>query len=165
MVKAKKKEKGAEADGIRVVCRNRRASHDYDLQDHYEAGLVLHGTEVKSLRGGTANLLDAYVRVEGDEAWLINAEIGAYTHGNIMNHLPKRKRKLLLHRREIAKLAGVASERGHTIVPLSIYFKGGIAKLEIATAKGKKVHDKRETLKKQSAEREMKREMLSRNRR
>src|SRR3954452_22388543 len=138
-------------DEIRDVCRNRRASHEYEILDQLECGLVLTGTEVKSLRDGQAMLEDAYAKIEDGELWLIGSDIPEYTMGNRMNHKPKRKRKLLLHRREIAKFAGKASEKGFTLVPLRLYFKGGRAKVELAIARGKQLHDKRQDLKKAEA--------------
>ena len=161
MAKAAKKDS---PDGTVNVCRNRRATHDYEILDRIECGVVLVGTEVKSLRGGYANLEDAYARIDDGEVWLIGAEIPEYTFGNRLNHKPKRPRKLLLHRREIDKFAGKAAERGHTLVPLRMYFRDGRAKVEIAVARGKKEFDKRESAKKQEAQREIKRAMTDRNR-
>jgi SsrA-binding protein len=138
-----------------VICRNRRATHEYTIHDTLECGLVLVGTEVKSLRDGHAMLDDAYAKVEGDELWLIGCEIPEYVAGNRMNHKPKRTRKLLAHKREIGKLVGKASQQGFTLVPLRLYFKDGRAKVEIAVAKGKQAHDKRQTLKTKEARREM----------
>jgi SsrA-binding protein len=161
MAKSKGKD---EAPAEKVVCRNRRALHQYEIIETFEAGMVLKGTEVKSLRAGHANLEDAYARLEGDELWLLKAEIPEYAMGNIMNHEPKRKRKLLLHRREIEKFAKGTSERGFTIVPLKIYFRRGHAKIELAIGKGKKTHDKRETLKAKTAKRDMQRAMGPRRR-
>ncbi len=153
-----------EADGIRVVCRNRRAFHDYTVQEVLECGLVLTGTEVKSLRERSASLEDAYAKVEGGEVWLIGSDIPEYSMGNRMNHKPKRPRKLLLHRREIAKFAGKAEQRGFTLVPLRIYFKNGRAKVELAVARGKQLHDKREAQKKADAEREIRKVLTDRRR-
>ncbi len=153
--------KGGE-DHVRDVCRNRRAFHDYEVMDRLECGLVLAGTEVKSLRMQGASLDEAYAKVEKDEVWLIGCDIPEYAMGNLLNHKPRRPRKLLLHRREIAKFAGGASQRGFTLVPLRLYFKNGRAKVEIAVCKGKQVHDKRESLKKSDAQREIKREMAKR---
>lgn len=153
------------ADGTVNICRNRRAAHDYDILDRVECGLVLVGTEVKSLRDGHANLEDAYARVDDGEVWLIGAEIPEYTFGNRLNHKPKRPRKLLLHRREIDKFAGKAGDKGLTLVPLRMYFKDGRAKVELAVAKGKQSHDKRESLKKADAKREIDRAMTSRRKR
>ena len=144
---------------IKDICRNRRAFHEYEVLDRLECGLVLTGTEVKSLRDGHASLEDAYARVEGDEVWLIGSDIPEYAMGNRMNHKPKRPRKLLLHRREIEKFAGKASQRGFTLVPLSLYFKQGRAKVELAVARGKQLHDKRQDQKKAEAQREIRRAM------
>src|SRR5581483_2238317 len=152
-----------DSDGELVhVCRNRRAAHEYEIHDTIECGVVLLGTEVKSLRDGHASLEDAYAKVEDGELWLLGCEIPEYAMGNVMNHKPKRPRKLLLHRREIARFAGKASQKGFTLVPLRLYFKNGLAKIELAVAKGKQTHDKRETLKKKDAEREIKRAMSQR---
>jgi SsrA-binding protein len=149
-------------DDVKVVCRNRRASHEYELSDRLECGVVLVGTEVKSLRDGHCSLDGSYAKVEADELWLIDCEIPEYAMGNQLNHKPKRDRKLLVHRRELAKFAGKASERGYTLVPTSVYFKNGRAKVEIAVARGKQLHDKRQSLKKAEAQREMKRAMSRR---
>jgi SsrA-binding protein len=157
-----KSEKKDNADGIVNVCRNRRATHEYAIHDRIECGVVLVGTEVKSLRDGHANLEDAYARIDDGEVWLIGAEIPEYPFGNRLNHKPKRNRKLLLHRREIDKFAGKASERGFTLVPLRLYFKDGLAKVELAVAKGKQAHDKRESLKRADAKREIDRAMSRR---
>lgn len=126
---------------------NRSAGHNYFLIDRYEAGLVLTGTEVKSAKDGKIQLKESFAEVQDDEIWLLNAHISEYSHGNIMNHAPARKRKLLLHRSEINKLRAETREKGLTIVPTKLYLKGGRIKLEIATAKGKKFHDKREATK------------------
>ncbi len=156
-----KKSKDPDED-IKIVCRNKRALHEYNLYDAMECGIVLTGTEVKSLRDGTANLEDAYAKIVSGELWLIGSDIPEYSMGNRLNHKPKRQRKLLLHRREIAKFAGKASERGYTLVPLKLYFKGGRAKVEVAVARGKQFHDKRHDLKKADAEREIRRAMKDR---
>jgi SsrA-binding protein len=153
-----------EAEGIKVICRNRRAFHEYLIHETLECGIVLTGTEVKSLREGISSLEEAYAKIEGDELYLIGSEIPEYSMGNRMNHKPKRPRKLLLHRREIAGFAGKASQRGYTLVPLRLYFKNGKAKVEIAVATGKKMHDKREALKKADAQREIRRAMSERKR-
>lgn len=147
------------------ICRNRRVTHDYEILDRIECGLVLVGTEVKSLRDGHGNLEDAYARVDDGEVWLIGAEIPEYTFGNRLNHKPKRPRKLLLHRREIAKFAGKASEKGFTLVPLRMYFKQGRAKVELGVGKGKQTHDKRDSLKKADAKRDIDRAMAARRKR
>ena len=149
-------------DTIKMVCRNRRATHEYELTDKLECGVVLVGTEVKTLRDGHCSLDDAYAMIEKDELWLVGCEIPEYPMGNRLNHAPKRTRKLLLHRRELAKFAGKATERGYTLVPLCVYFKNGRAKVEVAIGRGKKSHDKRESLKKAEAKREMDRAMTRR---
>jgi SsrA-binding protein len=138
--------------------RNKKAYHDYEILEKIEAGIELKGSEVKSLREGKASIKEAYVRIENGEVFLVNAHISPYTHGGLFNHDPKRKRKLLLHKREIKRLAGKVQERGLTIVPLRIYFnKRGWAKVEIALVKGKKKHEKREAIKRREAEREIQR--------
>ena len=151
-------------DEIKDVCRNRRAFHEYEVLDRLECGLVLTGTEVKSLRDGHASLDDAYAKIDGGEVWLIGSDIPEYAMGNRMNHKPKRPRKLLLHRREIAKFAGKASQRGFTLVPLKMYFKDGRAKVELAVARGKQLHDKRQDAKKADAQKEIRRAMSDRRR-
>lgn len=151
----KAKGKKDEADGIHVVARNRRARFEFDLLEKVEAGIVLTGTEVKSLRNGKASLEEAYASVERGEVWLNGCDIPEYLQANRMNHKPKRPRKLLLHRKEIEKVASKSGERGLTLVPLQIYFKKGIAKVEICVAKGRKLYDKRDALKKQDAKRDM----------
>lgn len=142
-------------DGIKMVSRNRKASHEYELTDRLECGIVLLGTEVKTLRDGHCSLEGSYAKIDEDELWLIDCEIPEYGMGNRLNHKPKRVRKLLLHRRELAKFAGTATEKGYTLVPTSLYFKDGRAKVEIAVGRGKQMHDKRESLKKAEAKREM----------
>jgi len=139
------------------ICINKEATHLYFIEERFEAGLVLRGTEVKSLREGRANLKESYARVSGDEIFLVNCHISPYSHGNQLNHDPLRSRKLLLHRREIRKLIGKVSEKGFTLVPISMYFSDGKAKLELGLGKGKKLHDKRETMKERVANREMER--------
>jgi SsrA-binding protein len=141
--------------GIKTVARNRKARHEYELLEKVEAGLVLTGTEVKSLRNGKANLEDAYAEIDKGEVWLLGCDIPEYLQANRMNHVPRRRRKLLLHRREIAKLDSKSGEKGLTLVPLSIYFKKGIAKVELSVARGRKTYDKREAIKKQDAKRDM----------
>ncbi|QEH33029.1 SsrA-binding protein [Aquisphaera giovannonii] len=160
--KAAAKGKPPADDGIKVVARNRKAKHEYDLLEKLEAGIVLTGTEVKSLRNGKANLEDAYAEVDREEVWLHGCDIPEYLQANRMNHVPKRKRKLLLHRREIDKLGARTSEKGLTIIPLSIYFKKGMAKVELFIAKGRKTYDKREAIKKQDAKRDIDRAMRRR---
>jgi len=159
MAGSKKKD---EDEGIKLICRNKRAFHEYEVSDRLECGIVLTGTEVKSLRDGQGNLEDAYAKIEAGEVWLIGSDIPEYAMGNRMNHTPKRPRKLLLHRREIAKFAGKATQRGYTLVPLRMYFKQGLAKVELAIARGKQMHDKRETEKKADAQREIRRAMTER---
>lgn len=142
-------------DKHKVVAENRRARFDYFVEDRLEAGIALTGTEVKSLRVGEGSIAESYAGVEGDEIWLINASIPEYSHGNRQNHEPRRPRKLLLKGREIAKLQGAVTRQGLTLVPLSIYFNSrGRAKVELAIARGKKMHDKREVQKERDWKRE-----------
>src|SRR5215831_17635076 len=152
---ARDKKHDDKEEGIKTVCRNKRAFHEYAILDKLECGLALTGTEVKSLRAGHASLEDAYARLQDGEVWLIGCDIPEYEMGNVYNHKPKRPRKLLLHRREIAKFVGKASQRGFTLVPLRMYFKHGLAKVEIAVAKGKQMHDKRQALKDADAKRDI----------
>ena len=148
-------EKGAAArEAVKTVATNRRAFHEYHVEERLEAGVALTGTEVKSLREGRASLADGYVAVAGREAWLWNVHIPPYTAGSWNNPDPKRKRKLLLHRREIDRLAGKIQRSGATCIPLSIYFKGSRAKVQIALVTGKKLRDKRETIRRREADRE-----------
>ena len=151
-------------EDIQLICRNKRAFHEYQISDTLECGIVLQGTEVKSLRDGAANLEDAYAKIDGGEVWLLGSDIPEYAMGNKLNHKPKRPRKLLLHKREIAKFAGKATERGFTLVPLKLYFKEGRAKVEIAVARGKQAHDKRQDQKKAEAQRDIRRAMTDRRR-
>jgi SsrA-binding protein len=148
--------------GIKIVARNRKARHEYELLERVEAGMVLTGTEVKSLRNGKANLEDAYAEINDGEIWLLGCDIPEYLQANRMNHVPKRPRKLLLHGREIAKLGTKSGEKGLTLVPLSIYFKKGIAKVELSVARGRKTYDKREALKQQEAKRDIDRALRKR---
>ena len=142
----------------KTLSDNRQAGHNFFLLDHYEAGLALTGTEVKAAKAGKVQLREAYATVDNNEAWLLNAHISEYSHGNRLNHEPRRQRKLLLKNREIAKLQGAITRQGLTLVPLSIYFNGtGRAKVELALARGKKVHDKRETIKERDWKREQQR--------
>ena len=145
--------------GQKVVASNRKARHDYAIIDVYEAGMVLSGTEVKALRAGRASLIDGYATIDGGEAWLENVHIPEYSQGTWNNHLTRRRRKLLLNRQEINKLARETKESGLTLVPLSLYFKDGRAKVEIALARGKREFDKRQTLKEQQDTREAARAM------
>jgi len=148
--------------GRQVVARNRRARHDYHIIDVYEAGLALTGTEVKSLRAGRASLADGFAMVSGGEAWLHNVHIPEYTQGTWTNHEPRRIRKLLLHKKEIDKLASETAERGLTLVPLSLYFSDGKAKIELAVARGKHTYDKRHELARRDAAREVDRALRRR---
>lgn len=155
----------AKEKGRKLIAQNKKARHDYHILDTYEAGLVLMGTEVKSLRQGRASLVDGFVQLDGHEAWLHNVHVPEYSQGTWTNHSARRKRKLLLHRDEIDKLESKAQETGHTIVPLSLYFKDGRAKIEIALAKGKKEYDKRQTLREKQDRREAERAMSAVRRR
>jgi SsrA-binding protein len=150
---------GARQRDAQPIARNRRARHDYEVLDTVEAGLVLLGPEVKSLRDGKANLSDAYATVRGGELWLVNAHISPYPQAGRENPDPRRDRKLLLHRGEIARLSGEIAERGMTLVPLALYWKGGRAKVELGVARGKRRLDKREAIRRREHEREMERAM------
>ena len=150
---------------VKTVATNRRAFHEYHVEERLEAGVALTGTEVKSLREGRASLVDGYVAVERGEAWLWNVHVPPYTAGSWNNPDPKRKRKLLLHRREIDRLAGKIQRSGATCIPLSIYFKGARAKVQIALVTGKKLRDKRETIRRREAEREARAAMKAARRR
>jgi len=146
----------------KLIVDNRRARHDYQLLERVEAGLVLTGTEVKSLRDGRASLQQAYADVRAGEAWLVGAHISVYDQGNIANHDPDRERKLLLHKKEVASLAGKVAQRGLTLVPTKLYFKNGRVKVELALARGKEVRDKRRDIAKREADRDMQRAIKSR---
>ena len=148
--------------GVKVVARNRRARHNYHIEDTFEAGLVLTGTEVKSLRAGRASLAEAFGQISGGELWLHGLHIPEYAQGTWTNHEPRRTRKLLLHRKEIDRLASQVAERGFTIVPLSLYFSGGKAKVELALARGKRTYDKRHDLAQRDAAREVDRALRRR---
>lgn len=155
------KERNEAAD--KVVATNRKAFHDYFIEERYEAGIMLQGTEVKSLREGRVNLQDSYASVRGSEMFLHQCHISPYSHGNIMNHDPTRVRKLLLHKTEIHKLLGKTQQKGLTLIPLRIYFsKRGYAKVELGLAKGKKLYDRRETIKTREAGREVQRAIKER---
>ncbi|GHC69933.1 SsrA-binding protein SmpB [Streptomyces cinnamoneus] len=154
-----------ETTGRKLVAQNKKARHDYHILDTYECGMVLTGTEVKSLRQGRSSLVDGFVQIDGGEAWLHNAHIPEYAQGTWTNHSARRKRKLLMHRAEIDKLDSKSQETGHTIVPLAIYFKEGRAKVEIALAKGKKEYDKRQTLREKQDTRESNRAIAAARRR
>jgi len=157
---ASKKPKAADKGPVRtVVANNKKARHDYLVEDVFEAGIVLSGTEVKALRMGRASLVDGFVLIDRGEAWLEGVHIPEYFQGTWNNHAPRRKRKLLLHKDEIVRLGHKVQEKGHTIVPLSLYFLDGRAKVEIALARGKKEYDKRQTLREQQDMREAQRAM------
>jgi SsrA-binding protein len=155
----------AREQGRKLIAQNRKARHNYDIEDTYEAGIVLTGTEVKSLRAGRASLVDGYAEVRDGEVWLRNVHIPEYDQGSWTNHEPRRSRKLLMRRDEISRLIGKTRERGLTLVPLSLYFKDGYAKVEIALAKGKRTHDKRQALAEKQAKREAERAMARARRR
>lgn len=160
----KKKSNQGNADGYRVIARNRRATFDYEIEARFEAGLVLVGSEVKALRGGGGSLNEAYAKLRDGEAWLEGAHIPEYMPASYANHNPVRNRKLLLHRRELDKLETRVHDKGYTLIPLSLYFKEGRAKLELGLGKGKKEFDKREAIKKREATREAKRHLREANR-
>ena len=149
-----------EFDKVKTVAENRRARFEYFIEDKFEAGIALSGTEVKSLRFGEGSIAEAYAEVRDGQAWLVNANIPEFSHGNRFNHEPKRPRKLLLHQREIEKMIGAVERKGMTMIPLSIYFNGrGRAKVELALAKGKQAHDKRQTIKERDWKRDQQRIM------
>jgi SsrA-binding protein len=150
--------------GTKVVATNRKARHDYTIEDTFEAGIALMGTEVKSLRAGRASLVDGYAFIENGECWLDAVHIPEYTEGTWNNHSPRRKRKLLMHKREILKLASKVKEGGYTLVPLQLYFSNGRAKVELALAKGKREYDKRQALREKQDTREAARAMRTKNR-
>lgn len=154
----------ARAGGTKLIAENRRARHEYHLLERYEAGLVLTGTEVKSLRAGQADLQRAFADLRGHELFLVGAHIPEYAQGNVANHEPDRERKLLLHRRELDSLAGKVRERGLTLVPTRLYFKDGRAKVEIALARGKEARDKRRDIAERDARRQMERALKDRSR-
>jgi SsrA-binding protein len=147
---------------MNIVCQNRKAYHDYHIEEKTEVGIALLGTEVKSLREGKGNLKDSYVLAKDSELFLINCHISPYSHGNITNHEPLRTRKLLLHKKEIERLRGQIAQKGYSLIPLKIYFKGSFAKVEIGLAKGKRQYEKRDAIKKKEADREIERAMKSR---
>lgn len=146
-------------ENVKVIASNRKARHDYFLLETFEAGIVLQGSEIKSLRAGQISIKEAYVRVDGEEAWLVDAHIAPYNPASRENHEPKRPRKLLLHKKEIMTLFGEVRQKGVTIIPVSVYLKKGRAKVEIAIAKGKQKYDKRQSIAKRDAQREMDRAM------
>jgi SsrA-binding protein len=147
----------ARGEGIKIICKNRKAFFNFEIEDSFEAGISLMGSEVKSLRNGKANLSDSYGKFKGRELYLVDAHISAYEQSGRENHDPLRERKLLLHKREILKLMGKVNERGYSLVPLKLYFKGGMVKVELALARGKKTYDKREAIKKKDQRRELER--------
>jgi SsrA-binding protein len=149
--------------GKKLIAQNKKARHDYSIEDVYECGLVLTGTEVKSLRAGRASLIDGFAMIEDGELWLHGVHVPEYTEGTWTNHTPRRKRKMLVHRDEIKRLHAKVKEGGLTLVPLSLYFKDGKAKVELAVARGKKAHDKRASLMEKQAGREVEREISRRN--
>ena len=151
-----------EAPETQSIARNKRARHDYHILETWEAGLVLSGTEVKSLRDGKANIADAYAIVKDGEVFLLNLHIAPYEQGSHFNHDPTRTRKLLLHRKEIRRMIGAVERQGLTLIPLELYFKRGIAKVTLALGKGKKLHDKRDTARERDAEREIARAVRTR---
>ncbi len=148
---------------IKIICKNKKAFHEYFIEETYEAGIVLVGTEVKSLRDGKVQLVDSYAVFKGEELFMLNAHISPYSHAARDNHEPTRSRKLLLHKKELHKLQGKINERGFALIPLKLYFSRGRIKAEIALVKGKKLHDKRETLKKKAMKKDVEREMKDRS--
>ena len=159
MAKAKKKQNKGEDPNSRIVCRNRRARHDYEILETLECGIELRGSEVKSIRNNKISIEEAYARVENNEVWLLNADISEYPQATVMNHEPRRPRKLLLKKREINKFAETAQHDGLTLVPLQVHFNRGLVKVMLAIAKGRKLHDKRDKLKARSDNREMRNAM------
>ncbi|MCZ7554090.1 MAG: SsrA-binding protein [Anaerolineae bacterium UTCFX2] len=147
---------------VKVIASNRKASHEFFLLDRFEAGIALTGSEIKSIRAGQMSLAEAYVRVDGEEAWLENAHIAPYDQASFFNHAPRRPRRLLLHKKEIRKLWNEVRQKGVTIVPTRVYLKNGRAKVEIAVAKGKKLYDKRQSIAKRDVDRELEREFRRR---
>ena len=154
----------AKEQGRKLIAQNRKARHDFHVESTVEAGMVLTGTEVKSLRAGRATLTDGYATIDNGEVWLLNLHIGPYSHSGYASHEDRRQRKLLLHKAEIRKLTGKVAEKGLTLVPLRMYFKDGRVKLALALAKGKQLHDKRETIRRREVDRETRAAVKSRNR-
>lgn len=154
----------AKIQGLKIITDNRKARHDYFIQETYETGIALTGTEVKSLRQGKVNLKDSFARIDHGEVFLHNMHISTYEQGNQFNHEPLRSRKLLLHKNEIMKLIGLTKEKGHTLVPLNLYFKAGIVKATLAVATGKKLYDKRQALAEKESKREIERNFKGRQR-
>ena len=159
---ARKDDKKSDNPNDRTICTNRRARHLYEIMDEIECGIVLKGSEVKSLRDGKVSLDEAYARIREGELWLVDCDIAVYPQASLLNHEPKRPRKLLLHRRELRKFAEQAAHKGLTLFPLGMYFTRGKVKVKIAVGRGRKLHDKREALKKAEAKREMQRAMMTR---
>ncbi len=156
-----KKKKSKEVDpNSRTVCRNRKARHNYDILEELECGIALQGSEVKSIRNGKISIDEAYARIRDNELWLIGCDIAEYPQATVMNHERTRPRKLLIHKRELTKFAETATQKGLTLVPLAVYFTRGIIKVKVGVAKGRKVYDKRDKLKKQSDRRDIRSEML-----
>lgn len=153
------KKKNQNTNGIKIICQNKKARHNYQIEDTMETGVVLQGTEVKALREGKASMADCYAIVDQEEVFMLHCHISPYTPAHAFNHDSMRKRKLLLHKKEISRLIGTTQEKGHNLIPLKLYFKNGKVKVELAIAKGKKTHDKRETIKKREANREIARAM------
>lgn len=153
----------AKQHGEKLIANNKKAYHDYFIEETYEAGIVLHGTEVKSLRMGQCSIKEAFISIDDGEIYIQRMHINPYEKGNIFNKDPLRRRKLLLHKTEIHKIFGKSKEKGYTIVPLKVYFSGSLVKLEIALARGKKLYDKRETIAKKDQQREAQREFKIRN--
>jgi SsrA-binding protein len=147
---------------MKIICQNKKAYHEYSIEETVEAGIQLLGTEVKSLREGKSNLKDSYVTIKNSEVFLLNCHISPYSFGNVMNHDPLRTRKLLLHYKEIQRLKGMSQQKGYTLIPLKIYFKGPYAKVEVGLAKGKRLYEKREVIKEREARRAVERAMKSR---
>lgn len=152
-------------EGKKTIARNKKANHDYFLLEHYDLGIVLKGTEIKSIRSGKVSIQDAYCHIKNNEMWIVNMHIGKYEQGNIFNHDETRTRKLLAHRSEIKKLLGKTTQEGLTLIPLAVYLEHGFAKIEIALAKGKKLYDKRDDSKVQEAKRQIQKVTKERNRR
>lgn len=158
----KKKKKTNDDPNTKTVCRNRKARHLYDIIEELECGVMLKGSEVKSIRNGKMSIDEAYARIQNGELWLINADIAEYPQATVMNHEPKRQRKLLVKKREIIKFAEAATHNGLTMVPLAVYFTRGIVKVKIAMAKGRKLHDKRDKMRKETDKRDMRAAMMTR---
>lgn len=159
----KKKQKKKTGPDSQTICRNRKATHDYEIMDELECGIALHGSEVKSIRDNQVSLEESYAHLKNGELWLLGCHIGEYSQANIMNHIPRRERKLLLHRKQLRKFADSAKQKGLTLIPLSMYFVRGMVKVKIGVGRGRKLHDKRDRLKKDAANRDMKAAMSPKN--